>query len=388
MRKERFSGKQMLLAALAGAGTAVLVLAVGLMLILGPYVLTLAEGWGLIQSQFVGEYDPEQVIDSALAGMVSGTGDRWSYYLNAEGYAAQRQRRDNSYVGIGVTVELAEDRGLRVLEVHENSPAEKGGLKPGELLTAVDAVSLAGLSLEEATALIQGEDGTALTLTVQDPEGGQRSVELRREAMENVSVRYDLLPDEVGYIQVKNFYSHSADQLKAAVEDLTGQGARALIFDMRNNGGGYVDQLTDMLDYLLPEGPIFRSETKGGWESVTQSDEGCVDLPMVTLVNADTYSAAEIFAAQLQESVGAPIVGEPTSGKGYSQQAIPLPNGGALNLSTARYRTGGGVSLIGTGVSLDKKVSLGEKESNLLAAGALAYEEDAQLQAAMDFLTP
>ena len=112
MRKERFSGKQMLLAALAGAGTAVLVLAVGLMLILGPYVLTLAEGWGLIQSQFVGEYDPEQVIDSALAGMVSGTGDRWSYYLNAEGYAAQRQRRDNSYVGIGVTVELAEDRGL------------------------------------------------------------------------------------------------------------------------------------------------------------------------------------------------------------------------------------------------------------------------------------
>jgi len=141
-----------------------------------------------------------------------------------------------------------------------------------------------------------------------------------------------------------------------------------------------------MLDYLLPAGPIFRSETRGGRETVTESDESCVDLPMATLVNADTYSAAEFFAAQLQESVGAPIVGEETSGKGYSQQAIPLPNGGALNLSTGRYRTGAGVSLIGTGVRLDAEVALSEEDGMALLMGTLEHSEDAQLQAALEEL--
>ena len=157
------------------------------------------------------------------------------------------------------------------------------------------------------------------------------------------------------------------------MEELQEQGAGALIFDMRNNGGGYVDELTRMLDYLLPEGPIFRSEGRWGREVVTRSDESCVELPMATLVNAGTYSAAEFFAAQLQESAGAFIVGEATSGKGYSQQAIPLPNGGALNLSTGRYRTGEGISLIGTGVSLDVELSQEEGDG-----------EDRQLQAAIE----
>ena len=225
-----------------------------------------------------------------------------------------------------------------------------------------------------------------VTLTVRALNGGEREVELRRTQVESVSVSYELIEGNVGYIQVKNFYTHSADQVQGAVEALEEQGAAALVFDMRNNGGGYVSELTQMLDHLLPEGPIFRSETKGGRETVTESDEKSVELPMATLVNADTYSAAEFFAAQLQESVGAPIVGEATSGKGYSQQAIPLPNGGALNLSTGRYRTGAGVSLIGTGVTLDREVELNETAQAALRAGTLAREEDAQLQAALALL--
>lgn len=388
MREERFSAKQMLLAALGGAGAAVLALALLLWLILGPYILTLAEAWGLIQSQFVGEYDPDWVVDSALEGMVSGTGDRWSYYLNAEGYAAQKQRRENSFVGGGVTVEAVPGEGLRILTVYEGAPAQAAGLEEGEIITEVNGMPLKDKTLEEGTALIQGEEGSEVTLTLQTPEGSRREVTLRRAQVENRSVSYELLEDGTGYVRIRNFYSHSAAQLETAVEKLKELGARALVFDMRNNGGGYVDELTRMLDYLLPEGPIFRSETKGGWESVTNSDASCVELPMATLVNADTYSAAELFATQLQESVEAAIVGEETSGKGYSQQAIPLPNGGALNLSTARYRTGGGVSLIGTGVRLDAAVSLGEEERSLLAAEALPHERDAQLQKALESFAP
>lgn len=385
-REKRFTSSQMILAALGGAMAA---LATGILLlwvVLGPYVLSLAEAWGLVQTQFVGEYEPDRVVDSALAGMVAGTGDRWSYYLNAEGYAAQNQRWENSFVGVGISVEAAEGEGLRILEVYENAPAQAAGLTAGEIVTAVDGISLADKTLEEGTALVQGEEATMVTLTVRTLNGGEREVELRRTQVESVSVSYELIEGNVGYIQVKNFYTHSADQVQGAVEALEEQGAAALVFDMRNNGGGYVSELTQMLDHLLPEGPIFRSETKGGRETVTESDEKSVELPMATLVNADTYSAAEFFAAQLQESVGAPIVGEATSGKGYSQQAIPLPNGGALNLSTGRYRTGAGVSLIGTGVTLDREVELNEAAQAALRAGTLAREEDAQLQAALALL--
>lgn len=373
-KEKRYTAGQMLLAALGGAMGALATAAVLLWVILGPYALSLAEAWGLVRTRFVGEYDPDTVVDAALEGLVAGTGDRWSYYLNAEGYAAQNERRDNSFVGIGVSVQLAEGEGLLLTEIYDNAPAREAGLAVGEIITAVDGVALADKTLEESTALVQGKDGTAVTLTVRGQDGKERQVELCRAQVESVSVTWELLEDGVGYVRVKNFYTHSADQLREAVEKLQEGGAGALIFDMRNNGGGYVDELTRMLDYLLPEGPIFRSEGRSGRETVTHSDESCVDLPMATLVNAGTYSAAEFFAAQLQESVGAFIVGEETSGKGYSQQAIPLPNGGALNLSTGRYRTGEGVSLIGTGVKLDVELSQGE-------AG-----EDLQLQAAEELV--
>lgn len=382
-KEKRFTSGQMLLAALGGAMLALATAILALWLILGPYALSLAGAWGMVQTRFVGEYDPDTAADAALNGLVAGLGDRWSYYTNAEGYAAMRERRDNSFVGIGVTVELAEGEGLLITELYENAPAQNAGLRLGEVITAVDGVSLADKTLEEATALVGGEEGTALTLTVRGLDGKKRQVELERAQVENISAVYELLEDKTGYIRVKNFYTHSADQVRSAVEDLQKQGARALVFDMRNNGGGYVSELTQMLDYLLPEGPIFRMEEKKGRETVTDSDPDCVDLPMATLVNADTYSAAEFFAAQLQESIGAPIIGEETSGKGYSQQAIPLPNGGALNLSTGRYRTGAGVSLIGTGVALDEKVELSGEARAALASGTLERSEDAQLQAAL-----
>ena len=142
---------------------------------------------------------------------------------------------------------------------------------------------------------------------------------------------------------------------------------------MRDNGGGYLEQLTDMLDFLLPEGPIFISRDRAGHESVTESDAACVDLPMAVLVNENTYSAAEFFAAELQEREVAVIVGTPTSGKGYSQQTFPLPGGGAMSISTAAYFTGNGTSLIGTGLTLDREVELDG-------------EGDAQLEAALELL--
>lgn len=355
-------------------------------LVMGPSAVTLLSGLNLIQHRFVGEYQEEQMLDAAMDGMVKGLGDRWSYYLDPESYADTQTRRDNAYVGVGVTVSYEKEEGLLILSVTSGGPAEEAGLRAGELIVAVDGTSLSGEARYEGADLIQGEAGSAVTLTVRREDGSEYSAEMTRRRLETKPVEHEMLEGQVGYIQVKNFYRRSADGVAAAVEDLREQGAKALVFDMRNNGGGYLDELTEMLDYLLPEGVIFRQEDRAGNESVSKSDAACVEIPMATLVNRDTYSAAEFFGAELQEWGVGVIVGEETSGKGYSQQTYPLPNGGGLGISTQRYFTGNGVSLIGTGVTLDRELSLSEEEDALQRAGKLPHQEDDQLQAALELL--
>ena len=358
MRQKRFSLFQMLLAVVL---TAAVVLAAGAVvmnhLLGGAGGRSLLEAWRLINTRFVGEYDGDAVVDGALEGMVAALGDRWSYTLTEEELAAQNQRRTNQYVGIGVTVSYENEAGLEILEVTPGGPAEAAGLRPGEVLTAVDGTSLAGEARYEGAGLIQGEAGTAVTLEVLGTDGDTRTVEVERAGIETDPVESGMLAGDGGYVALANFYDNSAQRLEEAVEALMDQGARALVFDMRDNGGGYLHELTDMLDFLLPEGPVFISRDRAGNESVTTSDASCVDLPMAVLVNANTYSAAEFFAAELQERGAAVVVGEPTSGKGYSQQTFTLPYGGAVNISTGAYFTGSGASLIGTGLTLDAEVT-------------------------------
>lgn len=342
---------------------------------MGTYGASLLEGLKLVEDKFVGEYDETAAVDAALEGLVSGLGDRWSYYLTEEEYQAQNQRRTNQYVGIGVTVTYEQEDGLLIQEVTPGGPAEAAGLRSGEVITAVDGVSLAGDARFEGASLIQGEEGTTVSLEVLGAGGVSRTVEVARASMDTDPVEYEMLEGDVGYVRLLNFYDNSAARLEAAVTELQTQGAQALIFDMRDNGGGYLNQLTDMLDFLLPEGPIFITRDKAGHEEVTYSDASCVDLPMVVLVNEDTYSAAEFFAAELQEWGVARIVGEPTSGKGYSQQTFALPHGGAIAISTGAYFTGSGTSLIGTGLTLDQEVYQ-------------TGEGDAQLEAALELLKP
>ena len=342
---------------------------------MGTYGASLLEGLKLVEDKFVGEYDETAAVDAALEGLVSGLGDRWSYYLTEEEYQAQNQRRTNQYVGIGVTVTYEREDGLLIQEVTPGGPAEAAGLRSGEVITAVDGVSLAGDARFEGSSLIQGEEGTTVSLEVLGAGGVSRTVEVARASMDTDPVEYEMLEGDVGYVRLLNFYDNSAARLEAAVTELQTQGAQAIIFDMRDNGGGYLNQLTDMLDFLLPEGPIFITRDKAGHEEVTYSDASCVDLPMVVLVNEDTYSAAEFFAAELQEWGVARIVGEPTSGKGYSQQTFALPHGGAIAISTGAYFTGSGTSLIGTGLTLDQEVYQ-------------TGEGDAQLEAALELLKP
>jgi carboxyl-terminal processing protease len=371
--KKRFSVCSIILTAALSVLVTLGAAALAAWLLLGQAGLTIASGAAYIHTRFVGEYDASAMADAALDAMVDSLGDRWSYYMDQETYEAQQLRRSNAYVGIGVTVTYEQD-GLHIQSVSEGGPAQEAGLLTGEVITAVDGTDVTGDNASQGSSLIQGEEGTQVTLTVLNADGEERQVTVQRARLHTTSVSSELLEDGVGYVAISNFYSGCADQAQQAVDELLEQGAASLLFDVRDDPGGYLDELTDLLDYLLPEGTIFRSGDRSGPNKTVTSDADCVDLPMAVLVNENTYSAAELFAAQLQESVGAVIVGQPTFGKGYSQQTLTLFGGGALNLSTKTYYTGSGVSLIGAGVTLDIEVAQ-------TGAG------DAQLAAAVEYLT-
>lgn len=384
MKTKRFSGWSLLVTALLSL-LLTLALAFGaLWALIGPEGLSMAEAMVLINARFVGDHDIGKAADAAMDGLITGLGDRWSYYVDAKGYENLKNSKDNAYVGIGVTVSYPEvEEGLYVEAVAENGPAAAAGLRPGDTILAVGEVRLAGEDRNRGTELIQGEAGTQVELLLRGGGGEERTVSVTRGRVEEHPVSYALLADGTGLITIQNFNSRCADEAIAAVDDLREQGAERLVFDVRNNGGGFLDELTRLLDYLLPEGPIFRSQTKAGRETVVSSDAGCVEMPMAVLVNENTYSAAELFAAELQEWDWGEVVGVQTFGKGFSQQTFPLLNGGAVNLSTAKYFTGQGNCLIGVGLTPDRVVELDEEQAAKLRARILDPAEDPQLQAAI-----
>lgn len=345
-----------------------------LCLALGRSGIALVEGWFLARYAFVDtQADLDGAADQALYGLVAGLNDRWSYYLSEEDYLRVQENRANNYVGVGVTVNYEHEEGLFVQAVTAGGPAEAAGIVIGDIIVAVDGISLAGDARHSATDLIRGEAGSKVTLTLLGEDGSLRDVVCTRKVLNNASASGRMLDGNIGYVYLANFYSGSADSFKEEVDRLQIEGAESLIVDLRNCPGGYVHELKQILDYLLPEGPVFTEKPRWWFKSVYESDAACVDLPMVAIVNTETYSAAELLAAQMRESVSAPVVGELTSGKGYVQVTFPLPNGGGIGISTATYCTGSGHSLIGEGIVPDVTVEL---QSGV----------DEQLQAAIELL--
>lgn len=362
------------------------VLALGLLrAFLGGDELAFMQAQRIISDQFVGEYDEDAHRQAVLRTMVNELGDRWSYYLTPEEYETVLEQRQNSYVGIGVTIRT-DVEWIEVVEVLSGGPAEEAGIQVGDVVQTVDGIAVTTENRDDCVQKIRGEEGTVVTLELRGADGTVRTAEVTRRTVQEISASYRMLKNQIGMVRIENFYTGTAGLVQKGVEDLTKQGARGIVFDVRNNPGGYVTELTEILDFLLPAGDIFISRTNDGAESVYTSDASSVDLPFAVLVNGDSYSAAEFLAAQLKETAQAVVVGMQTSGKGYSQMLFPLQDGSAMGLSTARYFTGGGVSLIGTGLTPEPSVELSEEAKQKLLAGTLTDEEDLQLQAAIKVL--
>ena len=332
---------------------------------------------------FIDEYDDETLADGAAAGMIAATGDEWSYYISADQYAAYTEQMNNAYVGIGVTIVAEEEAGgFRITEVTPGGPADQGGVQAQDVLTHVEGESVLDLGQDETVNRVRGEAGTTVTLTL-ERDGEPYDVTLTRGSVEQVVATYAMTDDQIAVITIANFDAHCAQQSIAAVERAVDEGARAIVFDVRNNPGGLKTELVELLDRLLPEGPLFRSVDYDGVEEVDESDATCLDLPMAVLVNRESYSAAEFFAAALQEYDAATIVGSRTYGKGNFQSTFQLSDGSAISISIGKYFTPNGVSLTGVGLTPDVEVDLSDEDFASLYYGTLPAEEDAQLQAAL-----
>ena len=352
-----------------------------------PVQAKAAEVQKIIGTYFIDDYDEDTLADGAASGMVDATGDEWSYYLSADEVAAYEESMANAYVGVGITItEDAEAGGMRVEEVVSGGPAEEAGIRVGDLLLAVEGEDVLPLGIDGTRNLVRGEEGTRVNMHF-SRNGTEYDVSVERRSIETPVVTGELLDGSIGYVKIDNFDERSAAETIAFVKDLIGQGAEALLFDVRFNPGGYADEMVKVLDYLLPEGDLFRSVDYAGREEVDTSDASCVELPMAVLVNEDSYSAAEFFAAALQEYEWATIVGSQTYGKGNFQTAFYLSDGSMVNLSIGKYYTPGGKSLSETGVTPDVVVDLDDEQYALLYYNALEQADDPQFQAAIDTLT-
>ena len=339
----------------------------------------------LILERFIGEKDQTAMEDAAAEAMVDSLGDRWSYYIPASEYDAYQEQMENAYVGIGVTIEQVEHEGFRITEVQEGGSAREAGIQTGDLLIAVDGQDVREMTAGEVRTLVRGDEGTAVSLTMLRREESM-TLSVERRQLQTVVAAGRMLTDSVGLVTIENFDSRCAEETIAAIEALQEQGAQKLIFDVRNNPGGYVTELVEVLDYLLPEGELFRSVDYTGKENVEYSDENCLDMPMAVLVNGDSYSAAEFFAAALQEYGVADVVGEKTCGKGYFQTTIRLRDGSAVGLSVGKYFTPNGVSLAGVGITPDEVVPVDEETAVAIRYDQLEPQDDPQIQAALALL--
>ena len=340
----------------------------------------------LIMEVFIGEADKTKMEDAAANAMVDSLGDRWSYYISAADYGAYMEQMKNAYVGVGITVQERKDgTGLDVMAVTAGGPAEEAGILAGDVIVGVEGERIAGQNANDISAKIKGEEGTSVSLMIL--RGGEElTVSVMRRQIKVPVATYKMLPDGIGLITIENFDERCASESITAIEELMKQGATKLIFDVRNNPGGYKDELVELLDYLVPEGLIFRAEYYNGKVEDDSSDARELNVPMAVVVNENSYSAAEFFPAALRDYGKAVIVGQQTSGKGYFQSTYQLKDGSAVGLSIGKYYTPKGVSLANVGITPDIEVEVGDEIYAQIYYGTLDSMEDPQIQAAMEAL--
>lgn len=292
-----------------------------------------------VRENYLGDIDEEELSSGILKGYVEGIDDKYSRFLTAEEYQNELSSDSGELVGLGLTLTEDESGYIRIAEIYQDSPVSESDLVVGDIITYVDGNDVLVTGFDESIEAMKGQEGTEITITVRR-DGIDRDMVFVRRSMELTSVTGEMLSGYIGYIKITSFKKNTPDQFIETLERLNSNGAKAFIFDVRDNGGGLVSALEECVDPLLPEGIVATAEYKDGHsETLVYSDESELNLPMIVLVNDKTASAGELFAASLKDFGKAQLVGIQTFGKGVMQQTTEFEDGSAVVLTVAEYKT-------------------------------------------------
>lgn len=339
----------------------------------------------MLDTYYVEDYDKELAEELMYTGLVAGVGDPYTYYLSADSLAEQVEKNSGHFVGIGVEIYAGDDGYIVVSSVTPGGPAEAAGILAEDKITEVDGESITGKTAADVSALVKGEEGTDVTLTIfRESTGEVLEKTVTRQDIQVKTVSWSMMDDNIGYISITNFRENTYSQFKEALDTLEAEGMEKLVLDLRNNTGGLVKSAHEIGEELLPEGIMVYTMDKEGNREDTLCDDVYNDVPMVVLVNGNSASAAEILAGAIQDTGRGELIGTTTFGKGLVQRLFTLPDGSGLNVTIQKYYTPNGTSIHGVGITPDYEVELPEEYAQQTNIPA---EADTQLQKAVKVLS-
>ena len=337
----------------------------------------------IIDRYFLFDEDMTKVEDGIYAGMMNGLGDPYTVYYTKEEYKALNEDTEGKYSGIGAVVsQNPNTKIITIVKIFDNSPANDAGLQVGDIIYKIDGEEVAGTDMDILVKTkIRGEEGTSFKMTVlRGDDRKEVELDLIRRSIEVETVAGKMLDNNIGYIAVSQFDAVTSEQFKSNIESLQSQGMTKLIVDLRGNPGGLLDQVVDMLDYILPDGLVLYTEDKYGKREEYYSDGSHeLKIPMVVLVNENSASASEVFTATFRDFEWGTVVGKTTFGKGIVQNVLPLGDGTAVKITTQHYYPPSGYDLHKVGIKPDLEVDLNE-------GAKIGTDSDNQLSAAIDIL--
>ncbi len=340
----------------------------------------------IIDKYYLEDVHETDLVEGMYKGLVDGLGDPYSVYYTKDEFQSLMESTNGVYCGIGVTVSQDANTGIITLvKPFENSPGLKAGILPGDILYKVDGTEVTGMELSSVVAMIKGEEGTTVNLTI-IREGERENIELtvERQQIEIPTISYEVLKDNIGYIYISEFDTVTQPQFISALEDLNNQGIVGLVVDLRDNPGGNLDVVKNILDQILPEGMIVYTEDKYGNKDEYKSDEEHqFTKPLAVLINGNSASASEIFAGAVKDYGIGTLVGTKTFGKGIVQRLIELGDGTAMKLTISKYYTPNGYNIHKIGIEPDVLVEL---DDTLKSQAVITHDEDNQLQKAIEII--
>lgn len=338
----------------------------------------------MIDEEYLGEISTDKLEEGVYAGLIYGLGDVYSRYYTKDEYEQESVTTEGSYVGIGVAMQKYTAGGVQIVECYKGSTAEEAGVKVDDVITAINGEDITDTELQDVVSMIKDNEDKDVVLTVQRKGEDTQEITVKVSNVELPSVFGEMLDENTGYIQITEFKGVTVEQYEEIFADLKEQGMERLVVDLRDNPGGLLNVVCDILRDILPEGLIVYTEDKNG----NRSEETCdgknpLDMPLAVLVNGNSASASEIFAGAVKDYGLGTIVGTTTYGKGVVQSIRQLSDGSAVKLTIANYYTPKGNSINKTGIRPDVEVELSPE---LLNQEEITHEEDNQLQAALNSL--